>query len=397
MIQHRLASVRIQQLLSVFPVVAVTGPRQSGKSTLLKHLLPGYTYFSFDLQSVRELFEQDRLGFVRSLGPQVILDEVQKAPAVFEVIKVLVDEDRRPGRFVLTGSAQFSLVKGISESLAGRCGFQSLLPFQVSEVPSLELSLAELGGLYPEIALRNWQFNREWYDGYVTSYLERDVRSLLAVTNLNDFRKVLGLLAARTAQELNLSSLAREVGINERTVNAWISVLEASYLVFLVRPWHNNLGKRLVKRPKLYFWDTGLVCYLTGVRSTEQLTQGPLTGALFENFVVADLHKAALHDGLDQRFSYFRTSGGLEIDLLIETLDRQELALLEIKRRSNLKADDTKALRTVLAVPDLVPAGWKAHGVVVLETGEPQPVSGQIQAVGAPHLLTKWAKNPFLR
>ncbi|MEI8093578.1 MAG: ATP-binding protein [Spirochaetales bacterium] len=392
MILPRLAANRIQNLLTVFPVVVVTGPRQSGKSTLLKHLLPGYRYVTFDLQSVRELFEQDRLGFVRALGQRVILDEVQKVPAVFEVIKVLVDENWQSGAFVLTGSAQFPLVKGL-ESLAGRCGFQSLLPFQVSEIPREQTGVPELTGFYPELVLRGGEMAREWYDGYVTTYLERDVRDLLAVTNLNDFRKVVGLLAARTGQELNLSSIAREAGINERTVNAWVSVLEASYLVFLVRPWHNNLGKRLVKRPKLYFWDTGLVCFLTGIRTMEQLESGPMAGTLFENFVVADLHKTALHGGFDQRFSYFRTNAGVEIDLLVEAFDQQSLTLLEVKRRATPKADDTKSLRAVLSAPGLLPEGWSAQGLVVLTEGAVQPITAQVQAVGAPQLLRETARQ----
>lgn len=387
MVYERIASDHLRRMVEFFPAVAVTGPRQSGKTTLLKQLFPDWHYVSFDTAAARRLFEDDPSGFLAAQGDRVILDEVQKVPALFENLKQAIDADRTPGRFLLTGSAQFSMVRGIGETLAGRCGFQALLPFQYAEIGAKSLEAAELGGFYPELVVRQWQLGREWYDAYVTTYLERDVRTLLDVGNLRDFRTVLGLLAARTGQELNLSSVAREAGVTEKTVASWVSVLEASYLIFLLKPWHKNLGKRLVKRPKLYFWDPGLVCFLCGIRTQEQLAQGPLAGALFENLVVADTAKDLAHRGLDRSLWYFRTNAGLEVDLIVEDPATRSRSLVEVKRRTTVKPEDTKTIRTLLAHPDLGTDGWTTRGLVVRQGQGRQPLSPDIDEAGAPTLL----------
>ncbi len=382
----RIAEERIRRLASLFPAVAVTGPRQSGKSTLLGNAFPEYRIVTFDSPQERAFFEDDPLGFMKALPDKVILDEVQKVPALFEYLKIAIDTDRTAGRFLLTGSAQFSLVKGISETLAGRCGTVSLLPFQSSESPTTPWPSLEIGGSYPELVTREHEGSAEWYDAYIMSYIERDLRSLLNIEKLRDFRIVLGLLAARTAQELNLSSIARESGISEKTVAAWISVLEASYIVFLVQPYHRNLGKRLVKRPKLYFWDTGLACRLTGIPDHDQLEKGPLAGAMFENFVAAELSKDIAHRGTDTRLYYFRSNAGIEADFVLEDATARSLVFGETKRRISIRPDDFKHIKALAERARAEEPSWKV-GAVVVNAGDAihSPTSGSaIVGVGCP-------------
>jgi len=346
-------------------------------------MLPDYHYVSFDSPETRLFWMDDPSGALNSLKGGVIFDEAQKFPALFEYLKIAVDQDPTAGRFVLIGSAQFMLLQSISESLAGRCGFQSLLPFERAEVPHVSVAKAELFGWYPELVTRDWAMSREWYDGYLTSYLERDVRSLLNIGNLADFHRVVGLLAVRTGQEFNAASISKEAGVSEKTVVAWLSVLEASYIIFLLKPWHRNLGKRLVKRPKVYFWDTGLVCALSGIRTQEALSQGPLAGALFENLVLADRAKAIAHRGLDQNLYYLRANGGLEVDFILEDVARQVVTVGEIQRRETVRADDTRHIRTVLGLPGLLPSmQWQATGLVVTQGENRDTLPGGIAVDG---------------
>ena len=263
---------------------------------------------------------------------KVIFDEAQKAPELFNRLKIVIDENRDDyGRFVLTGSSQFSLVRGISETLAGRIGMLSLLPFQMREIPKGLRGNQLVFGSYPELVTRKYEGSEQWYGSYISNYLERDVRSLVNIGNLRDFRRLLMLLASRVSQELNMSSLAGDVGVSVKTVQSWISILEASYVVFLLPPYYNNLGKRVVKRPKLYFWDTGVVCYLTGINETEVLHKGPLAGPVFENFIISEIFKNALHNDDNQKFFYFRDNHGLEVDLIIENLREKKVRVVEIK------------------------------------------------------------------
>lgn len=306
---------------------------------------------------------------MKVLPEKVIFDEVQRVPGIFEYIKMEIDCDRRPGRFLMTGSAQFSMVKGIAESLAGRCGNMVLLPFQSAEVPDIAWSALELDGSYPELVVRGHNGSADWYDAYIENYIERDLRSMLDIGKLDDFRTVLGLLAARTAQELNLSSIAREAGVTERTVAAWVSVLEASYLIFLLPAWHRNLGKRLVKRPKIHFWDTGLACRLTGIQSVEQLEKGPLAGSMFENFIVAELAKDIAHRGLDRRLFHFRSNSGLESDFVVEDIPASRVTFGEVKRRMTIRPDDFRTLKTLIADAREFSDGINHHEGVVVSTG----------------------------
>jgi len=337
--RHRVLEQRMKRYLALFPAVAVTGPRQSGKSTLLRTALPNLPYVSFDDPEEVRAAGQDPRGYLSRFGGSVILDEAQRAPELFSYLKIAIDADReRRGRFILSGSNQFSLSRRLSESLAGRIGLLELHPFERSEMPRAARASQMLLGSYPELTMRAHEGAREWYSSYLGTYLERDVRLANEVGKLSDFQTLLRLLAARTSQEYNASSLGRDVGVDSKTIESWVSILEASYLVFRLRPWHSNIGKRLVKRPKLYFWDTGLACHLTGIRDEEALQAGPLGGPVFENLVVAEILKAAAHRGLDVEINYFRESNGLESDLLLHHPEGGRRWVVDVKSSHTPKA-----------------------------------------------------------
>jgi predicted AAA+ superfamily ATPase len=349
--RHRVLEARLKRYLALFPAVAVTGPRQSGKSTLLRRALPDFPYVSFDDPEEVHAAEQDPRGYLSRFPERVILDEAQRAPELFSYLKLAIDEDRgRRGRFVLSGSNQFSLSRRLSESLAGRIGLLSLHPFERGEMPKTTRKGQMLHGSYPELTMRGHEGAREWYSSYLATYLERDVRLANDVGKLSDFQTLVRLLAARASQEFNASSLAREVGVDSKTIESWVSILEASYLVFRLRPWQANIGKRLVKRPKLYFWDTGLICHLAGIRDMESLEAGPLGGAVFENLVVAEILKGAAHRGLDLEAYFFRESNGLEADLLLIDSDSGRRWIVDAKSGHTAKAPWTESLGRVVAL-----------------------------------------------
>lgn len=323
----------LKEYLKIFPAVTLTGPRQSGKSTTLRELFGAkYKYVTFDDPLTLDYLTEDPKGFMKQYGDHVIFDEAQRAPLLFNYLKIAIDEDRHNyGKFIITGSSQFSLIKQITETLAGRTGALSLLPFQLYELPKQWRQAQILKGSYPELVHLKYENTREWYGAYINHYIERDVRNILNVGNLSDFQRLVKLLAARVSQELNVSSLANDIGVTIRTVQNWISILEASYIVFLVPAYHKNLGKRVVKRPKLYFYDTGLVCYLTGIADQVVLRNGPLDGPIFENYIVSETKKWILHHGLKDQTYYFRTNLGIEADLVIENVASKTLRLIEIK------------------------------------------------------------------
>lgn len=249
----------------------------------------------------------------------VIFDEVQKVPELFNYLKMSVDENReKNGRFVITGSGQFSFVRDITESLAGRIGLLSLLPFQFSEIPAGLRAEAVYRGSYPEVVRTGYQNAQDWYSAYLEIFVLRDIKSLVNIGDLHDFRHFITLLAAQTSQLLNYTDLSRSIGVSVSTVRRWVSVLEAAYVIFLLPPWYQNLGKRIIKSPKVYFYDNGLVCLLTGVTTRELYDKGPMAGSLFENYVIAEIMKNIVHSYASDQLFLYRTSHGEEIDLIID-------------------------------------------------------------------------------
>lgn len=314
-------------ILATFPCLAVTGPRQSGKSTLLRHALPEYRYVTLDDPAVLGQAHADPVYFLDSLGEQCIIDEIQLAPGILSYVKMRVDDDRsRNGRFVFTGSQQFGMIRNLGDSLAGRIALLDLLPFAVGEIQQtapikggLELFAASgLTGAYPQLAVTPAIDRRLWYSSYIQTYLERDIRSLYDIGSLREFHRFMQLLAVRCTQTLNMSGFAADLGVSVTTIKRWLSVLEAGRIIFLLPPYFNNLGKRITKMPKVYFLDTGLACHLAGVRDREQLLEGPMAGALFENYCLQETVKCFANRGEQPRLSYVRTNNGLEVDLIIE-------------------------------------------------------------------------------
>jgi predicted AAA+ superfamily ATPase len=328
----RSAEKLLIRYLGLFPCVALTGPRQAGKSTLVRHLLADTPYVTFDDPQEELAFHLDPEGFLGRYAGPVVLDEVQRVPDLLRYLKIRIDTAPDiMGRYILTGSNQLSLQRGISESLAGRVGLVSLLPLERSELPESLRTDQLLTGSYPALAVRGNSGYTEWFGSYLATYLEKDVRQVFDIGKLADFQLCLRLLAARTSQEHNASSLSRETGVSSNTIDKWISVMEAGYVLFLLKPFHANIGKRLVKRPKVYFWDTGLVCSLTGIRDLRALEDGPLGGPVFENLVVAELFKMILHRGLSREMFYYRDNGGNETDLVIHDKETGSVTLMEIK------------------------------------------------------------------
>lgn len=349
---HRLIENKLLNYLNIFPVVGLTGPRQSGKSTLLKHQLgDSYRYVTFDNQSIVDAFYTDPDRFMEQYSDHVIFDEVQKAPEIFDYIKIAVDNDRQNyGKYILTGSSQFSFIHQISESLAGRMGLLTLLPFQYLEIPESLRDQAIYSGSYPELIDREYAYKEEWYASYLTTYLEKDVRSLGQIGDLRDFSRFINLLASNASQILNQTNYARDLGVSVPTIKRWLSVLEASYIIYLLPPYYKNIGKRIVKSPKLYFFDTGLVAYLTRINSKELYENGPMTGQLFENYIITEIYKRELLDSKHKELCYYRTSHGEEIDLIIDRVQSKEL--IEIKSSNTFKTAMLKPIKSLLEKND---------------------------------------------
>jgi len=319
------------------PAVLLTGARQAGKTSLLERAFPDHRYVSLDLPSVAEEAEQDGSAFLARHSTPLIIDEVQYAPRIFRYLKSAIDEQRdRNGQYLLTGSQKFSLMQGVTESLAGRVAIVELHSLALTEIERATGEAADgrtfwrwlFQGGYPEIHARGLDAQR-FYADYVAAYLERDVRQILNVRNLRDFDRFLRLCAIRTGQMLSMSSLASDTGVSPNTVRSWLSILQASNIVFLLEPYYRNLGKRLVKAPKLYLLDTGLACFLAGFRSPEDLEGSALRGALFETQVLAQIVRWYANRGKPPNVFFFRDHSGIEVDFVIPIGER--LKLIEAK------------------------------------------------------------------
>lgn len=361
----RLLSDKIRQLAQKMPVVSITGPRQSGKTVLARQLFPDYQYVNLENLEQRTFAQNDPAGFIRSYSDGVIIDEVQYAPDLFSYIQVRVDETRRNGEFVLTGSQNFQLSAGISQSLAGRAANVYLLPFSIEELRSEKLLTADYEtllykGSYPRIYDQQVE-PADFYPSYIENYLERDVRQIIQVADLGKFQLFIRLCAARTGQLFNQSAIAIEAGVDANTVKRWLSILETSFIAFRLPTYFRNYNKRLLKTPKLYFYDTGLVCSLLGIRTPEQLERHFLKGALFENFIIVETLKQFHHRGIRPLCYYWRDNTGNEIDLLIE--DGARLYPVEIKSGRTIQQDFFKNLDFFHKISGNPPEfGWVIYG-----------------------------------
>jgi uncharacterized protein len=337
----REAQKTILHLAQGYPVVAVTGPRQSGKTTLARATFPKKPYVSLEDLDERELADRDPRAFLGRFPDGAILDEVQRCPSLLSYLQTRVDQDGRRGLFVLTGSQQFNLLASMTQSLAGRVALVSLLPFSLTELQKAELApdrLEELlfAGLYPPIYDRQIEPGI-WYGNYVQTYLERDVRQVLNVQDLGVFQRFLRMCAARNGQLLSLSGLANDCGVTHHTAKSWLNVLEASYIVHLLPPHHSNFTKRLIKTPKLYFYDCGLAAWLLGVQSPEQLVIHPQRGPLFESWAISELLKARFNHALASNLYFWRDRAGREIDILLD--QGNQLLPVEVKSGQTVAQD----------------------------------------------------------
>lgn len=381
-------------MLGSFPSVAVTGPRQSGKSTLLKELLCDYRYISLDDPLLREQALSDPVLLLDSVGDRVIIDEIQLAPALLSYIKMRIDNNRgHKGGYVFTGSQQFTMIRDLGDSLAGRIGLLDLLPFSVGEKQrAIELRGGQacfidscLRGGWPELVVDPASRPADWYGSYLQTYIERDVRTLHNIGNLRDFQRFMHLLAVRCGQVLNFSELSSEVGVSVPTIKSWLSVLEASRLLYMLPPYYSNLGKRIVKAPRIYFTDCGLVCYLTGIKDADHVMQGPMAGALFENFCIQETLKIFFSKGERPSLFYVRTNNDLEVDLLIEKAF-DTLIPVEFKLS---KTPNRKMATGIQRFWKLFPTLKSAPGMVVCLTDSDIPVAVDVEAVPVESFLEK--------
>lgn len=337
----------LRHLAGQYPVVTLSGPRQSGKTTLCRATFPHKPYVNLEAPDVRDFARDDPRGFLAAYPEGAILDEIQRAPWLLSYLQPLVDERNAPGQFILTGSQQFEVMSNITQSLAGRTALLKLLPLSLEELhaariePSTDRLL--LTGFYPRIHDAGLDPTQALGD-YLETYVERDLRQLTAIKDLALFEKFLHLCAGRTGQLLNLQGLGNDVGISHTTARSWLTLLEASYVIFLLQPWHASLAKRQIKSPKLYFYDVGLAAYLLGAETELHINRHPLRGNLFENLVIIEALKYRLNRGKRNNLHFWRDAKGNEVDLLIES--GPDLIPVEIKAGATISGDFFKGLRT---------------------------------------------------
>ena len=349
MINRNIAPLLLK-LASQYPVMTLIGPRQSGKTTLTKTLFSSKPYVTLEDPDIRRFASDDPRGFLAQYAGGAIFDEIQRAPELPSYLQGVVDANPTPGRFILTGSQQFELMTQVTQSLAGRTGILSLLPLTLAEVQRFNKKVAVtdlpgtlLKGFYPRIHDQKLDPSQALAD-YFSTYVERDLRQLAAVHDLQRFERFVRLCAGRSGQLLNLVSLGNDAGVSQPTARAWIDLLQTSFIVYLLPPWHTNSGKRLVKSPKLYFYDVGLACWLLGLRTADQVSRDPLWGSMFENFIIMEAMKDRLNAGESAEMYFYRDSEGNEVDLLLPTGGK--LHAIEIKAGATINPDYFKGLKT---------------------------------------------------
>lgn len=352
---HRAIEKRLKVAVSQFPVCLLTGPRQAGKSTLLQHNFKSHQYITLDDLLMRELAIKDPELFLSSYPAPLIIDEIQYAPMLLSYIKMRVDANRREyGQYILTGSQTFQLMKGVSETLAGRIAIFQLYPLSWQEIAHLsdhkksalddqEAFNQMITGFYPEFFAVPTMDKNLWLSSYLTTYIERDLRNLKAITDLSRFQTFLQLLAGRAGQLLNMNEIGKEAGISQPTVKDWLSLLEATYIIYILRPYHDNLSKRMVKSPKVFFVDTGLLCYLLGIDTKDRLLKSGEKGHIFENMVVMEFVKRMATLSQRTECFFYRTSSGVEIDLIVQ--QGHQIRAYEMKFSKTISLEAAKPLQ----------------------------------------------------
>ena len=342
----RTAEARLIKLAKTFRSVAVVGPRQSGKTTLCRAVFPQKPYVSLENPDTLEFATSDPRGFLSQFKSGAILDEVQRAPQLFSYLQQVLDETKKKGLFILTGFNNFLLQQNITQTLSGRIAYIQLLPLSLQELKESKkiktgYTWHILSGGYPEVIAKK-NNPADWYGHYITTYVERDVRQLKNISNLSQFIKLLKLCAGRTGQLLNLTALSNDCGIDQKTVASWLSVLQSSFVIYLLKPYHTNFNKRITKTAKLYFYDTGVACSLLGISNAKQITTHAAKGALFENLVISELLKERFNAGAADNLYYWRDKTGNEVDVLMDNAGK--LTAIEMKAGETISTDFFKGI-----------------------------------------------------
>lgn len=342
----RTITSKVLELLEKFPIVAITGPRQSGKTTLSKIVKPNYKYVNLENLSDREFAKTDPMGFLQTYQNGVIIDEIQNVPSLFSYLQVVTDERNINGEYIITGSQNFLMMEQISQSLAGRVALFTLLPMSIQELENTEYKPISwedysLSGSYPRKIIQNIDAS-DYYENYIKTYVERDVRLLKNISDLDLFQKFIKLLSGRVGQLFNQSSLGNELDLDNKTINSWFTLLETSFLTFKLQPYHSNFNKVIIKTPKIYFHDTGLLCYLLGIRSREDLELHFAKGNIFENLVISEMYKNSINNTTKSKIYFWRDKSQNEVDLIVET--GASLDAIEIKSAKTINQSYFKGL-----------------------------------------------------
>ena len=364
---QRTIEKHISSLMNEYFSVSIFGPRQCGKTTLAKTLFPSFSYANLEDMNVRSLAKNDPEEFFTRFPEPVIIDEIQRVPELLSTVQVRIDKNQKKGQYLITGSQQISLKSSITQSLAGRTAIVQMLPLSISELYSANIKLDRdsqlVSGFMPFLYAESGHSPFEYYKNYVNTYLERDIVQIAAVHDLIRFEKFMRLLAGRVGQLVNNSALATEVGVSSTTIGSWLSVLEASHVIYTLKPWFKNRNSQVVKTPKIYFCDTGLVSYLLGIETPEQMIRDPLLGNIFENFVVIEALKTRLNLGLEPNLYFFRNSNGLEIDLILQ--EQNKLKLFEIKSGKSLNDEFCRNMKNFSAKYNEEIASDSTKGTVI--------------------------------